>query len=187
VTVTQGAILIVADTGNHRVRAVGPNPPPPPPQLTSPGSLTPPVVTPQPVATPPLRGAAPPTRRRPPNNHARTTRIRTHRDGTITFSVRVPGPGRVDVLATAWNDNLARAAIQLHPAPHRFVYARSHARARRATTLHLSVRPNKQGRRLVRHHGYRITLRLWVSYTPTAGRPRSRGFYGLHLPRPRGS
>jgi hypothetical protein len=93
-----------------------------------------------------------------------------------------PLQGSIDVLATAWNDNPARASVHLRPAPRRFVYARAHATARRAITLHLEVTPNARGRRLVRHHSYRVTLRLWVSYTPTGGRPRSTGFYGLHIP-----
>jgi uncharacterized protein YjbI with pentapeptide repeats len=179
VTVTRGAILVIADTGNQRVRAVGPNPPPA--QLTSPGSLPPaakpPVSQPRPTKTP--------ARRRLPNNHAHINRIHTTPDGTITFTVRVPGPGRIDVLATAWNNNLARAAVLLHPAPHRFTYARSHTTARRATTLHLRVTPNARGKRLLHHHTYPIVLRLWVTFTPTRGHPHSIGFYGLHLPRPR--
>jgi hypothetical protein len=89
------------------------------------------------------------------------------------------------VLATAWNNNLARAAVLLHPAPHRFTYARSHTTARRATTLHLRVTPNARGKRLLHHHTYPIVLRLWVTFTPTRGHPHSIGFYGLHLPRPR--
>ena len=28
-----------------------------------------------------------------------------------------------------------------------------------------------------------VTLRLWVSYTPTGGVYRTQGFYGLHLPK----
>jgi len=87
------------------------------------------------------------------------------------------------VLETAWRDNLARAAVLLQPAARRFVFARAHRTAAQAGTLHLPIRPNARGRRLVRHHVYRVTLRLWVSYTPTAGVSRSAGFYGLHPPR----
>ena len=115
-----------------------------------------------------------------PNNHFTVTHIKTHRNGTITFRVKVPGPGAVDVLETAWNDNLAEAAIQLQPAPRRFVVARQHKTASHATTLHLRVLPNKRGKRLVHHHAYRVTLRLWVSYTPTGGTPHITGFSGLH-------
>ena len=61
--------------------------------------------------------------------------------------------------------------------------ARAHKSARRATTLHLQVRPNMRGKQLVRDHTYPVTLRMWVTYTRTGGAPRSIGFPGLHLPR----
>jgi len=118
-----------------------------------------------------------------PNNHFTVTHIKTHRNGSITLNVKVPGAGAIDVLETAWNDNLASTAVLLAPAPRRFVVARQHKRARRASTLHLRVPPNQRGKRLVHHHTYRVTLRLWVSYTPNGGRFRKQGFYGLHLPR----
>ena len=118
-----------------------------------------------------------------PNNQFTVSRIKTHRNGTITLNVKIPGPGAIDVLETAWKDNLASAAVLLQPAPRRFVVARAHKTAPQATTLKLRVTPNKHGKRLVRHHTYRVTLRLWVSYTPTGGRSRKQGFHGLHLPR----
>jgi len=96
--------------------------------------------------------------------------------------VKVPGPGRVDILVTAWNDNLAHAAGLLQPAPGRFVFARAKAIATGKMTLRILVRPNGKGQRLVKHHRYPVTLRLWVTYTPTDGRTRSIGYYGLHLP-----
>ena len=118
-----------------------------------------------------------------PSNQFTVSRIKTHRNGSITFNVKIPGPGTIDVLETAWKNNLASAAVLLQPAPRRFVVTRARKTARRAGTLKLRVIPNKHGKRLVRHHTYRVTLRLWVSYTPTGGRFRKQGFYGLHLPR----
>jgi hypothetical protein len=88
----------------------------------------------------------------------------------------------VDVLETAWHDNLASIAAPLQPAPHRFVFARTHTTVRGAATIRMSVAPNARGRLLVEHHAYRVVLRLWVSYTPAGGRARSIGVYGLHLP-----
>ena len=117
-----------------------------------------------------------------PDNHFTVTRIRTHADGKITFAVKVPGPGRIDALATAWDDNIARVAILLEPAPHRFVYARAHHNTRRTTTVLIRVTPNTRGKLLIHHHTYPVLLRLWVSYTPTGGIHRSIGFHGLHLP-----
>ena len=116
-----------------------------------------------------------------PSNHFTVARIHASAAGRISFSVKTPGPGTIDVLESAWNDNLARAAVVLNPAPLRFAYARKHTTARRAGTVKVTVGLNARARRLVAHHRYRVTLRLWVSYTPTAGNPRSIGFYGLHL------
>jgi hypothetical protein len=62
------------------------------------------------------------------------------------------------------------------------VFARAYATAQHATTLQILVQPNQRGAQLVAHHRYPVTLRLWVTYTPTGGHPHSIGFYGLHLP-----
>ena len=108
------------------------------------------------------------------------SRIEARVDGTISFRVKAPGPGDVDVMETAWTDNVATIAL-LSPAAHRFVFARAHAHISRAGPLELVVKPNARGKLLVSHHGYRVTLRLWITYTPAYGRARSIGIYGLHL------
>ena len=86
------------------------------------------------------------------------------------------------MLVTAWNNNLATTARLLNPAPHRFVYARAHGSANQARTLKITVRPNARGRRLVAHHTYPVTLRVWVSYAPRGGHQRNIGYYNVHLP-----
>ena len=101
-------------------------------------------------------------------------------DGTIRYAVHVPGSGAVSVLETAWDDNLARAASRLRPAPHRFVVARAQAVSGGAGVVRLLVRPNARGRHLISHHAYRVTLRAWITYTPRGGRSCSIGLYGLH-------
>ena len=118
-----------------------------------------------------------------PSNQFIVRHLRVHHNGIIEFAVTVPNPGQLDVLETAWNNNLAHAASLLRPARHRFVFARTHKNALRATTLHFRVSPNARGRLLVQHHAYGVTLRLWVTYTPAGGTSRKQGFYGLHLPR----
>jgi hypothetical protein len=104
------------------------------------------------------------------------------RGGGFTIPVKVPGRGRVDVLITAWNSNLAHTVKLLNPAPGRFVFARAHGIATHQGTLTIVIHPNHRGQQLVAHHRYRITLRLWVTYTPKGGRPHKLGYYGLHLP-----
>ena len=128
-------------------------------------------------------GAAWVLTRRRPNTSFVVSRIRTYRDGRVGFAVTLPGPGTIDVLETAWNDNLATIAELPQPAAHRFAFARMDTTAQHAGTIPLSVRPNARGRLLVHHHTYRVTLRLWVTYTAPGARPRTHGFYGLPLPR----
>jgi hypothetical protein len=109
--------------------------------------------------------------------------VEAQADGTISFQVKVPGPGALDLLETAWDDNLAHTASVLQPAAHRFAAGRAHADATHAGVLDLRVSDNAQGERLVQHHRYAVTLRLWVTYTPNRGSQTSVGFYGLHLGR----
>jgi hypothetical protein len=117
-----------------------------------------------------------------PHNKLTSVKRKPHRNGTFILTANVPGPGAVDVLVTAWKDNFAGAARLLQPAKGRFVFARAYAPAKGAGTLRIVVTPNALGRRLIAHHRYRVTLRLWISYTPTHGRQRDIGYYGLHLP-----
>lgn len=119
---------------------------------------------------------------RPRNTFVQRPHIDSNTDGAFHVGVHVPGPGRIDVMVTAWNDNLASIATLLQPAKHRFVFARAHADAVEGGRIEMLVEPNARGRLLVSHHRYRITLRLWVSYTPRGGRQHNIGYYGVHLP-----
>jgi 6-phosphogluconolactonase (cycloisomerase 2 family) len=120
--------------------------------------------------------------RMPSNRLLARPLLKPHSHGVFVVTVKVPGPGRVDVLITAWKDNIAGAARLLNPAPGRFVFARGHSKAKHKGTLTLVVEPNAHGRLLIARPRYRITLRLWISYTPTHGHQRDTGLYGLHLP-----
>jgi uncharacterized protein YjbI with pentapeptide repeats len=164
VTVTRGALLVLADTGNSRVRQVGPSPLPPepdrpcppPPGEDLPEPLLPGGAGPQPPAE--LRtGPEPVTPVQPPpgsdpappspdqagpgaDNRFAVRQVKVHRDGAITFAVRVRGPGTIRALATAWRVGPARTARR-RPARDRVLFGRTHKRARRATTLRLRLPP----------------------------------------------
>jgi hypothetical protein len=113
--------------------------------------------------------------------HSGVTRIEVHRDGTITFQANVSAPGRFNVLLSAWKDNKAGVARVLNPARERFVVAQGSFQANKPGTLKLTLHPNANGRRLITHPAYPVTLRLWVSYIPLDAFQTDTGYYGLHL------
>ena len=123
----------------------------------------------------------------PPNHFVDPPRYQARRNGSFIVSVKVPGPGRVDVMITAWNGNLVHGALDarlfrlLQPATGRFVFARAHARATRAGTLQIQVTPNAQGQRLLARHRAQTLVRVWVTFTPANGRSHSIGYYGVLL------
>ena len=116
-----------------------------------------------------------------PDNRFVITEVHTEHNGKVSFKVAFPGAGSADVLETAWLSNRAHAATLLDPAPGRFVYARKHLKIPAARTSTVIVNPNKQGRKLIAHHRYTVTIRLWVTYTPTNGTQRKIGLRGLHI------
>lgn len=117
--------------------------------------------------------------------------LRIAPDGSATLRVHVTAPGKLLVLLTAWNDNVARAAEAakaaragtgpLQPAQLRFASARTSVVAKRAGTVVIRLTPSARGRRLMASHRYRPTFRLWVSYLPNGGARQNVGFYGLHV------
>jgi hypothetical protein len=121
----------------------------------------------------------------PPDNYFRISKVRARPNGSVTFTVTFPGAGIADVLETAWRDNFAHVASVLEPAPARFVFARHHLVVSRAGAIRVIVRPNRRGKKLVAHHSYQVVLRLWVSFTPTGGKQRNVGLYGLHVTHPK--
>ncbi|MBV8997763.1 MAG: hypothetical protein JO304_01810 [Solirubrobacterales bacterium] len=118
-----------------------------------------------------------------PDNRFRILALRTRPDGTVTFKLRLPGRGRIDVLETAWLDNFASIAGLLYPAPGRFVFARKRLSTRAAHLVLVTVSPNWRGQKLIASHRYQVVIRLWVSYTPTGGRQHDIGIYGVPITR----
>ena len=108
-------------------------------------------------------------------------KIRGDANGKITFYVKVPGPGTIDALVSAADREIAKTASVPAPAAHHFAYGRAHAHARRPATVKLVLKPNRMGRKLLRHHRGRIVLRLTVGFTPDHGIQRLSGVFGIHL------
>jgi hypothetical protein len=111
----------------------------------------------------------------------RVSSVFVNGDGTLSLRVKVTSRGQVEVLLTAWKDNLATVARALDPAPGRLVYGRATVTARHAGTFTIRIVPDRAGRRLLVYPAYRVTLRLWASYIPLYAFQTDAGYYGLHL------
>jgi Bacterial Ig-like domain (group 3) len=118
---------------------------------------------------------------RRPSNRFKISHIRTKADGIVTFELKIPGPGVVNVLESARDLKLASGASLLKPGRDRFVFARKHVRFRRGQKIRITVRPTRAGRALIGHHAHRPAIRLAVSYTPTGGLQRNT-HRSLHFP-----
>jgi hypothetical protein len=101
----------------------------------------------------------------PTTNRFEVLQLRATSSGAAQVALKLPGPGAVRVLATAWN--AARGA-----SARRLSYGTVSAGARRGGPLELVVKPTGAGRALLRTHGARPVVALRVTYTPTGARPR---------------
>ena len=90
-----------------------------------------------------------------PDNHFKLGRTRVDPDGSVDFTVRVPGPGAVTVLES----------VGARP------FARGHAAARRAGSVRLTVRPSASGRLDVQQ-GHVKRVSVTVTFTPSGGTRR---------------
>jgi PKD repeat protein len=125
-----------------------------------------------------------------PDNHFAVTHRKAQTDGSVQFDLALPGPGRIDVMESAWKFDEATAAtvlvqpaaVLLQPAADRFIFARAHFSTARKGAIHLRVTPNARGAALVSHHRVPpLRIRLWITYQPTYGVARTVGYYGLFV------
>ena len=102
-----------------------------------------------------------------PSDQLGRPQVRSNRDGSVSFALKLPGPGTVEVLESALRSNLAVAAA-LKPGRGQFVFARAYERAKRAETIKLRVKPSSAGRKLLRHHRHPVLVRLFDQLHPDA-------------------
>jgi sugar lactone lactonase YvrE len=102
---------------------------------------------------------------------------RAEPNGTIVMTVAVPGPGELNLLGTHVKVRRgATAASLLEPGYRRLAWGRVTVRANAAGEVTVTLHPNKAGKRLLarhRAHGWALNVRVWTTYTPTGGMPRS--------------
>ena len=101
----------------------------------------------------------------PTTNRIIVTGVRAGRSGVARLRLRLPGPGALRVIATAWD--AAHGGRRRHVA-----YGRARIRARRGGPLVVAIAPSAAGRSLLHVRGARPVVSLVVTYTPTGARPR---------------
>lgn len=111
----------------------------------------------------------------PTTNRFAVARVHATPSGAARLALKLPGPGFVRALATAWNAAAGASARHLP-------YGRASVGARRGGPLSLVVAPTAAGRVLLRTHGARPVLALAVTYTPTGAPPRVIRPRPLRLP-----
>lgn len=111
------------------------------------------------------------------SNAFKITDARGDPNGTITFNVRVPGPGTIELLGTHEDIIGTRAAtLLLKPGHDRFDWGRDTRAPATASTMKMVLRPDNAGKHLLarhRQHGWALHVCVWTTYTPTGGHPRS--------------
>ena len=101
----------------------------------------------------------------PTTNRFVVVRLRATGSGAARLALKLPGPGSVRVIATAWN---AAAGASRR----RLAYGTASAGARRGGPLALVVQPTAAGRALLGTHGARPVIALAVTYKPPGARAR---------------
>ncbi len=118
-------------------------------------------------------GVTPPSQKPPaPDNHFHSSHLRLTSNGVLSLRLGLPGPGLLQLLATAPKRHGAHAASINVPA-NRFVFASARKRVTHAGTITLTIKPSRSGRRLARHSHRAVWLRVYVTYTPAHGHSRT--------------
>jgi hypothetical protein len=110
----------------------------------------------------------------PTTNRFMVQRLRATTSGEAQLALKLPGPGAVHVVATAWNAAAGASGRRLP-------YGKASAGARRGGPLLLVVEPTAAGRALLKAHGARPVIALKVTYMPPGAQPRVVRPKPLHL------
>jgi hypothetical protein len=110
-----------------------------------------------------------------PSNRFSVTHLRPRLNGTVTFTLKIPGGGEFAI-----NETAPRSALP-HPRRGRLTFASRKLKALFKSSVRVTVKPNKRGRALLHHHNSTVWLTLAVKFTPINGKPRIETFRRLRV------
>lgn len=100
----------------------------------------------------------------PPSNHFSVSYLATNSDGTVTLRLRLPGAGRVRIVAALSSS--------------RFTFAGRRLKVKRAGVASVTVTPDPRGQQLLRTQDD-VRIELSITYDPVGGKPRTISFANL--------
>jgi hypothetical protein len=105
-----------------------------------------------------------------PDNQFTVTNLKRWKDGTLTFSVKLPGAGKLTAI---------EAASSKHA--HVLDFASWSEHVNGARTLEVRVRPGKQGASPIASRGGPLNVKLTVAFSPKGGRTRTVTVRGISI------
>jgi hypothetical protein len=115
-----------------------------------------------------------------PDNRFTVSQIKPQPNGSVSFEIKIPGPGRISVLASAPIANIASA--RLTPGPGQFAFAQRSKTVRRAGKQHVTLTPTARGALLVTNHHTPVVIEVLVAFTPKSGKPHRVRVAGIAIP-----
>lgn len=92
-----------------------------------------------------------------PSNRFSVASLKRSPSGTITFTLKLPGPGTVQLIETASGERLSRLRLAIgQKGAHK-----------------VRLKPNKGLAALITRYGSKLVIRLSITYTPRHGSPRT--------------
>jgi hypothetical protein len=128
------------------------------------------------VAVPATTGA---TGAGPPSNSFTASGISHGNGGTIALRIDLPGAGTINLLGTHSDSSATTASALLQPGYRRYATDRATIKVTKAGRVKAMLRLNTAGRQMTRYarrQGWAFHVRVWITFTPTAGNPRSHEF-----------
>jgi hypothetical protein len=119
-----------------------------------------------------------------PSNAFALTNLHVSPAGTVTFTVVLPGPGKLAVVQRGILKTPARGTGVHKRAPRPFLAGRKNLTAGASGTIKVTVPLNRSARQRLRRQRNALTLQLSVTFTPTGGTARTVASGALRVPRP---
>ena len=127
------------------------------------------------LAAPNIPAPAPPAPPKPPFNDFTLSGAGNAQNGDIDLTFQIAAGGSVDVLGTHSAPGTMASALLL-PGHQRIEWGRLDSTYKYGATFGLTLHPNALGKHLFQRHrrfGLPLRVRVWMTFSPTGGTPRT--------------